>query len=506
MRNGYPVKHGALLRNIHIQETQMEKYDVIIIGAGVSGAACARELSKYQLKTLVLEASEDVCTGTSKANSGIVHAGYDAREGSLMAKLNVEGNAMMGELAKDLDIPFKRNGSLVVCIDEGSRDKLDELLERGRRNGVPDLRIIEREELKEMEPNISDEAVAALYAPTAGIICPFLLTIAMAENAAENGVEFRFNSPVDTIEKAEGGFKVTACADDGTTQYFTKVVINAAGVYSDRFHNIFAKEKITIIPRRGDYILMDKEAGGLVQRTIFPLPGPMGKGILVAPTVHGNLYAGPTSIDIESKEDHATRQDGLSKVIADCGRYVKNVPLRSAITSFSGNRAHWEGHEFIIGELAEAPGFIDCAAIESPGLTSSPAIGKMVSGIVYGILSPEEKKTWKKTRKGILDPNTLSLEERNRLIKEQPAYGRVVCRCEGITEGEILDAIHRPLGASTMDGLKRRVRAGAGRCQAGFCTPRQMEILSRELGISMEEVTKRGKGSYIVKGRAKDEL
>lgn len=478
-------------------------FDVIIIGAGVSGAACAREISRFNLKTLLLEAAEDVCCGTSKANSAIIHAGYDAKEGSLMAKLNVEGNAMMDDLARDLDIPFRRNGSLVVCIDEGSRGKLNELYERGIKNGVKGMRIIERDELKEMEPDISDDAVAALYAPTAGIVCPFILNIAMAENAYENGVEFKFNTPVENIEKIEGGYRLTS--RDGET-FDTKVVINAAGVYADKFHNMFSSEKIEIIPRRGDYILMDKEAGGLVSHTIFPLPGPMGKGILVAPTIHGNLFAGPTSIDIEDKEDRATTGDGLNQVIKGAGLYVKNVPIRQAITSFCGNRAHWAGHEFIIGELPEAPGFIDCAAIESPGLTSSPAIGKMVAGIVEGILKPERKENWNGKRKGILDPSTLSVEERNKLIKEHPEYGRVVCRCEGVTEGEIIDAIRRPLGATTMDGLKRRVRAGAGRCQAGFCTPRQMEILSRELSIPMEEVTKRGNGSYIVKGHSKDDI
>ena len=482
-------------------------YDVIIIGAGVSGAATARELSKYELKTLVLEAAEDVCCGTSKANSGIVHAGYDAAFGSLMAKLNVEGNAMMDELCEDLEIPFQRNGSLVVCIDEGSRGKLSELLCRGEKNGVKGLRIVERDELRRMEPNISDEAVAALYAPSAGVICPFILNIAMAENACENGVEFRLDSPVTDIQRDGSSYVLTVTKDDGSVETFeTKVIINAAGVHADTFHNMFAKEKITIVPRKGEYILMDKEAGGLVKHTIFPLPGPMGKGILVAPTVHGNLFAGPTSVDTLSKEDHATTNEGLDRVMADCGKYVKNVPLKMAITSFSGNRAHHESHDFLIGELSEAPGFIDCAAIESPGLTASPAIGKMVAGIVCGILSPAKKKNRKKKRKGILDPRTLSPEERNRLIKEHPAYGRVVCRCEGVTEGEILDAIHRPLGATTMDGLKRRVRAGAGRCQAGFCTPGQMEILARELGIAKEEVTKRGKGSYLVKGQLKDEL
>ena len=478
-------------------------YDVIIIGAGVSGASCAREISRFRLNTLVLEAAEDVCCGTSKANSGIVHAGYDAKEGSLMAKLNVEGNRMMPEFCRDLDIPFQQNGSLVVCIDEGSKDKLYELYERGLKNGVEGMKILSREELRAMEPAISDNAVAALYAPTAGIICPFILNIAMAENACENGVGFRFQSPVEKIEKTAEGFRLTT--EDGET-FDTRVVINAAGVYADKFHNMFAKEKIRIVPRRGDYVLMDKEAGSLVTRTIFPLPGPMGKGILVAPTVHGNLFAGPTSVDIASKEDHATTASGLEQVMADCSLYVKNVPLKKAITSFSGNRAHREEHDFLIKELEEAPGFIDCAAIESPGLSASPAIGKMIAGMVEKILKPEKKEKWNGTRKGILDPRKLSIEERNALIRKHPEYGTVVCRCEGVTEGEILDAIRRPLGATTMDGLKRRVRAGAGRCQAGFCTPKQMEILSRELGIPMEEVTKRGGNSRIVKGRNKDNI
>lgn len=470
-------------------------FDCIIIGAGVSGAAAARELSRYRLKVLVLEKEEDVCSGTSKANSGIVHAGYDAKEGSLMARLNVEGNRMMDALCRNLAIPFRRNGSLVVCLSEAQRIELITLYERGVRNGVEGLRIVEQEELRRMEPNISDQAVAALYAPTAGIICPFLLNIAMAENAFTNGVLFRFQAPCTDIGKTEDGFFVMT--EDGT-RYETKTVVNAAGLYADRFHNLFSRDKIRIIPRRGDYILMDKEAGSHVQHTIFPLPGPMGKGILVAPTVHGNLFAGPTSIDIGDKEDHATTAQGLAEVQKGCSLYVKNVPLREAITSFSGSRAHWEGHEFLIGELPEAPGFIDCAAIESPGLTSSPAIGKMVAEIVCGILHPEEKENWNGKRKGILDPSTLSAEERNRLIKEHPEYGNVVCRCEGVTEGEILDAIRRPLGATTMDGLKRRVRAGAGRCQAGFCMPKQLEILSRELGIPPEKVTKRGKGSNII--------
>ncbi len=477
-------------------------YDVIIIGAGVSGAASARELSRYKVNALVLEKEEDVCCGTSKANSAIVHAGYDAAEGSLMAKLNVMGNKMMPALAKELDFPFKQNGSLVVCTDPETRDGLQTLLERGIKNGVEGLRIVERDELVEMEPNISDIAVAALYAPTAGIVCPFNMNIAMAENANANGVDFKFNTEVIGLEKIEGGWLVKTNNGD----YETKVVVNAAGVYADVIHNMVADNKFDIIPRRGDYCLLDKTAGKHVSRTIFCLPGKYGKGILVGPTVHGNLIVGPTAIDIEDKEGTATTREGLDKVITECANTVKNVPLRQVITSFAGLRAHWEGHEFIIEELKEAPGFVDCAGIESPGLTSAPAIGVMVAGIVKDILKPEPNPDFVGTRKGILNPEDMSLEERNELIRKQPAYGNIICRCEMVTEGEILDAIHRPLGAKSLDGVKRRTRAGMGRCQAGFCSPRTMEILSRELNMEMGEVTKSGGVSQIIVGTNKDSL
>lgn len=477
-------------------------YDVIIIGAGVSGAASARELSRYQVNACVLEREEDVCCGTSKANSAIVHAGYDAENGSLMAKLNVQGNKMMAELSKELDFEFIQNGSLVVCTEEENRPGLEELLERGQKNGVEGLRIIERDELVKMEPNISDEAVAALYAPTGGIVCPFNLNIALAENACVNGVEFKFNTEVEGIEKIEGGFRLTT--NQGI--YEAKCVVNAAGVYADKIHNMVSEKKLTIIPRRGDYCLLDKTAGGHVTRTIFALPGKYGKGVLVSPTVHGNLIVGPTAIDIEDKEGVNTTRAGLDEVTTKCAKTVKNVPLRQVITSFAGLRAHEEGHEFIIEELEEAPGFVDCAGIESPGLTSSPAIGCMVADIVKGILNLEKKADFVAGRKGILNPETLSMEERNALIKEQPAYGNIICRCEMVTEGEILDAIHRPLGAKSLDGVKRRTRAGMGRCQAGFCSPRTMEILSRELSVDIREITKSGGESKIVVGTNKDRI
>ncbi len=477
-------------------------YDVIIIGAGVSGAAVARELSRYKVNACVIEKEEDVCCGTSKANSAIVHAGYDAAAGSLMAKLNVRGNQMMEQLSKDLDFPFKKNGSLVVCLSEEDMPKLQALYDRGVANGVPELRILNREELRAMEPNISDDAYAALYAPTAGIVCPFNLNIAMAENACVNGVEFKFDTEVTGLHPIEGGWAI----ETNQGSFETKYVVNAAGVYADRLHNMVSAKKIHITPRRGDYCLLDKTAGNLVSKTIFALPGKFGKGILVAPTVHGNLILGPTAIDIEDKEGTNTTREGLDQVITKCGMNVKNIPMRSVITSFAGLRAHEDGHEFLIGELEDAKGFIDCAGIESPGLTSSPAIGEMVAEILREKLNLEKNENFVVTRKGVLDPDSLSKKERIELIKKNPAYGNIICRCEMITEGEILDAIHRPLGAKSLDGVKRRTRAGMGRCQAGFCSPRTMEILARERHVSMFDITKSGGESKIVVGTNKDSL
>lgn len=477
-------------------------FDVIIIGAGVSGAASARELSRYNVNACVLEKEHDVCCGTTKANSAIVHAGFDAANGSLMAKLNVRGNEMMEQLSKDLDFSFKRNGSLVICRSEEDMPNLQALHERGVKNGVKDLRIISREELVEMEPNITDDAVAALYAPTGGIVCPFNLNIALAENASVNGVEFKFNTEVVDIKKVDGHFEIQT--NNGT--YEAKYIVNAAGVYADKFHNMVSKNKIHITPRRGDYCLLDKTAGAHVTKTIFALPGKYGKGILVTPTVHGNLLIGPTANDVEDKEGINTTAEGLNEVISKAGASVKNIPMRQVITSFAGLRAHEDGHEFIIEEVKDCPGFIDCAGIESPGLSSAPAIGEMVANILKEKMGLEEKENFIATRKGIVDPKELSLEERKQLIKENPAYGNIICRCEMVTEGEIVDAIKRPLGATSLDGVKRRTRAGMGRCQSGFCAPRTMEILARELGVDMSEITKSGKGSEIIVGTNKDRL
>ncbi len=475
-------------------------YDVVIIGAGVCGAAVARELSRYQAKICVLEKEEDVCCGTSKANSAIVHAGYDAVTGSLKAKLNVRGNELMGELAEKLDFPFERNGSLVLCLNEDEMPNLQELYDRGVANGVKDLRILNREEVLQMEPNVTEQVYAALYAPTGGIVCPFGLNIAMAENACVNGVEFQFDTEVTQIHKSEEGYELQT--SKGVVK--AKYVVNAAGVYADRFHNMVSDKKIHITARRGDYCLLDKEAGGHVKKTIFALPGKLGKGILVTPTVHGNLLIGPTAVEVDDKEGVNTTAEGLAQVIEKAGMSVQNIPTRQVITSFAGLRAHEEGDDFIIGEVEDAKGFIDCAGIESPGIASSPAIGEMVAELLRDKMGLIEKTDFIPTRQGIKNPNLLSKEERNALIKENPAYGNIVCRCEMVTEGEIIDAIRRPLGAKSLDGVKRRTRAGMGRCQSGFCSPRTMEILSRECGMSMFDITKSGGASKLVVGTNKD--
>lgn len=477
-------------------------YDVAIIGGGVTGAAVARELSRFRLKVCVLEKEEDVCCGTSKANSAIVHAGYDAKPGTRMARLNVRGNEMMEQLSKELDFPWKRNGSLVLCLSEEDFPRLKQLYQQGLENGVRGLEILNRDEVLRMEPNVTDDVYAALYAPSAGIVCPFQLNIALAENASVNGVEFRFRTEVQRIEKLTEGFLLGTDREE----IRARCVVNAAGVYADRFHNMVSRNKIHITARRGEYCLLDKCAGRHVERTIFSLPGAYGKGVLVAPTIHGNLLIGPNAVDIEDKEGTCTTREGLSEVLAKAGRSVKDLPIRQVITSFAGLRPHEDGHEFIIGEAEDAEGFIDCAGIESPGLASCPAVGELVAGILKEKLEPEEKEHFISQRKGILNPDTLSMDRRNQLIKEQPAYGTIVCRCEMITEGEILDAVRRPLGARSLDGVKRRTRAGMGRCQSGFCSPRVMEILSRELGVSVEEVTKAGKGSEVAVGVNKDML
>lgn len=474
-----------------------KNFDVVVIGGGVTGCAIARELSRYNLNTCVVEREEDVCSGTSKANSAIVHAGHDAVPGSLKAKFNVEGNRMMEDLAEELDFEFKRNGSLVLCFAEEDRPALEELYQKGIKNGVADLKIITGDEVRAMEPNVSEQVVAALYAPTGGIVCPFGLTIALAENACDNGVEFIFNTEIKEIRKAESCYELEA--DEMLLK--ASYVVNAAGVYADVLHNMVSEKKLHITPRKGDYCLLDKEAGNHVSHTIFQLPGKLGKGILVTPTIHGNLLTGPTAKDIEDKEATATTAQELAEITQKASVSVNNIPFRLVITSFCGLRAHEDGDDFVIGEADDAPGFFDAAGIESPGLTSAPAIGAYVANLIAEKAGAEKKENWNGKRKGFIRPEKMTREERAALIKERPEYGTIICRCEGVSEGEIMDAINRTLGAVSLDGIKRRVRQGMGRCQAGFCTPRTMEILARERNMKMEDICKNAPGSNMLTGQ-----
>lgn len=478
-------------------------YDVIIVGAGVTGCAIARELSRYKLNTCVLEKCNDVGMGTSKANSAIVHAGEDPVPGTLKAKLNVKGNAMYEELSKELDFNFKRNGSFVLCFDEKDTGNLLKLKEQGEKNGVPNMKILNRQEALEMEPNLSDFVVAALYLPTGGITCPFEVTIALAENAYTNGVEFKLNTEVKNIKKIEDRFIL----ETNKGNIDGKIVINAAGLFADDLNNMVSKNKIKITPRKGEYCLFDKVVGNLATRTLFQLPTALGKGVLVTPTVDGNLLVGPDAEDIEDKYDLTTKQEALDYILDRAKLSVKEIPTAQIITSFCGLRARGNTGDFIIGEAQDVENFINVAAIESPGLSSAPAVGEMVGKIIVDKLSPEKNEKFNPIRRGTKKFANLSNEERKKLIKENPSYGKIICRCETVTEAEIIDAIRRPLGARDLDGIKRRVRAGAGRCQAGFCTSRVVDILCRELSKMPNEITKFGrKSNLLIGGKNKENI
>ncbi len=476
------------------------KYDVAVIGAGVVGSLITRELSKYNIKIALLERCNDCAMGATKANSAIVHAGFDAKPGTLKAKLNVRGVELMKKFCKELNVPLKNNGALVVAFSEEEMPHLEELLKRGEENGVPELSIIKKDELKEIEPNIGDTAVGALVAPTSSIVCPYELTIAGVENAVTNGAEFIRNCEVTGIKSENGEFVLDTTAGEITAKY----VINAAGVHSGKIAKLIGDNSIEIIVRHGDYYLLDKSQGTLASRTIFQCPTKMGKGVLVSPTVDGNLIVGPSASDIDDGNDVATTAEGLTGIYSAATKSVPAVSLRNAITSFSGNRAHPTTDDFIIGSSAVNKNFINVAGIESPGLSSAPAIAEMVEGIMTELTGGMDKKeNFDPIRPEPVRFRHMSTEERAKLIEKNKAYGRIVCRCETITEGEILDAIHAPAGARDVDGVKRRTRAGMGRCQGGFCGSKVVEILARELGVPMNEITKFGGESKIMYDRTK---
>lgn len=476
-------------------------YDVAVIGAGVVGSLTARALCRYQLKVLLLEKASDVAMGTSKANSAIVHAGFDAPEGSNKALFNVRGNAMMDELTADLEVPFRRNGSMVLAFGEEDERQLKELYQRGIHNGVPGLELLTGEQARLLEPAVSDQVTAALRAPTGGIICPYELTIAACGNAMDNGAELRTEFAVSAASAVPGGWKLTAASGDAVQ---ARYVVNAAGLYSDQIAALFGDSDIHVHPRRGEYLLLDRTQGGTVDHTLFQTPSAMGKGILVTPTVDGNLLLGPTSVDVTDKEDFSTTREGLDKVAAMAGKSVPSVSLRSVITSFTGLRACSDGHDFILRPSKKAPGVLQISGIESPGLSAAPALAQEAVRLLGEMGCPlAPNPDFQPHRSHPPKFRTLDSAKRAALIAKDPRYGRVVCRCETVTEGEIVAAIHQNPPARNLDAVKRRTRTGMGRCQGGFCTPVAVEILARELEISPQQVTKSGGRSYLLTGKTK---
>ena len=473
-----------------------DQYDVLIIGAGVTGCAIARELSHTGLKIALSDACDDVAMGASRANSAIVHAGYDCVPGTLMAKLNVRGNEMFDDVCESLNVPLLRVGSFVIAFGEEDEKELNNLLERGRANCVPGLEIISGERAREMEPKLSDDVTAALWAPTAGITCPYELTIAMSENARANGADILLRKRAVAIDYANDEFTVKF--EDGTS-VSAKYVVNAAGVYADEVARLIGDDSFTISPRKGEYMLLDKQAL-CVGTVIFQTPSKLGKGVLVSPTVDGNIFAGPTAQDKVEKNDTQTTPEGLAELKKFSLKSVPTLNLRQVITSFAGVRAQPSTGDFIIRPSDKNARFIHAAGICSPGLSSAPAIAEYVRGLIKEAgADTAERADAIYVREHAKPFRSMDAEERAEAYKRNPLYGRIICRCETVTEAEIVDAIHR--GATTVDGVKRRTRAGMGRCQGGFCAPRVMEILSRELGVPTESLTKFGVKSYMVAGK-----
>ena len=473
-------------------------FDIAVIGAGVVGGMVARELSKYKLSICILEKENDVAMGATKANSAIVHAGFDAKEGSLKALLNVKGSEMMEQITKELGVKYQKNGSLVVGFNDEDEKTLVELKKRGEINGVKGLEILKGDALFAEEPNLGETVTVALFAPTGAIVCPYELCIAAVGNALDNGAELKTSFEVTKLEEIDGGYRVFS----GESYIDTRYVVNCAGVWSDKVADMAGDESFTVFPRRGEYMLLDKECGGLVKHTIFRCPSNMGKGILVTPTVDGNLLLGPTAENIEDKEDTATTAKGLAFVRSNASQQVKGIEFGKVITSFTGLRSVGSTGDFIIN--VPKPHFVNCAGIESPGLSSSPAIAEYVAELLKeNGLVLEAKADFVAERKPAHWFRELDIDGKNEVIKEHPEYAHVICRCETVSEGEILEAIRTNPRPTDVDGIKRRTRATMGRCQGGFCTPYIVELLAKEMGVPYDQITKFGGESYINVGKTK---
>lgn len=489
------------------------KTDIVVIGGGVTGTAIARELARYHLNIILLEKEDDVAMGASKANSGIIHAGYNVDQTTLKGQLNIEANPMFDQLCRKLNVPFQRIGSLVVGFDQADLKVLIQEEIKGQQAGIKNLKILAKEQLRAMEPNLNQQARFALYAPSAGIISSYEFTISLANSAVLNGVKVLLETEVNGLMIEAGKIRGV---ETNRGKIAATIVINAAGLYSDKIAQQ-AGDQIKITPRKGEYHLLDKNWGDLVNHVIFPIPTKHSKGILVTPTVHGNLLIGPNSSLSTARENLAVSSTGLKEVYDGAKKLFPGLSRKDVIASFSGLRATAEGDDFIIGPSANCAGLINVAGIQSPGLTSAPAIAKSVIELVKDTLyriNPGLTLTYRddfieELPKKLIFTEYLAqngLEKWQEIIDVHPEYGEIICRCEKISKGEIISAIHDPVPARSIDAVKRRTRTGAGRCQGGFCEPRLLAIMSEELGLSPLAITKKGAGSAILKARTKDWL
>lgn len=475
----------------------IKQADVVVIGGGITGTAILYELAKYDIQAVLVEAEPELAAGTTKANSAILHAGFDAPTGSLKAQMNVQGNALYHELQDILDLEIRWSGSYVAALDDEQEAVIQELLVRGQQNGVPGLEIIDGDTMRKAEPNVSKDIRSALWAPTAGICWPFGLAMAFAENAVCNGATVIRDCAVTDI-LVDNGKVVGVQTEQGIIE--TAYVINAAGVHAAEISQMAGDNSFAICPRKGEYILFDKTAQkDLVYSPIFPTPTKMGKGILVCATTHGNVFVGPNAQDLEEadKEDTSVTIPGMDDILNKARRLVPQLPLGAVITEFAGVRAVSSTGDFVLGPSVQIKGLIQAAGIQSPGLTSAPAIAKYIVQPLVMEVGAQAKAHYQTSRPKQPCFRMLTNAEQQALIKQDPRYGRVICRCETITEGEIVDAISRPVGARTVDGVKRRTRAGMGRCQGGFCGPRVTQILARELQIPITQVRKEMRESYM---------
>lgn len=474
-------------------------YDVTVIGCGVVGAGIACELSRHRLSVAVLEKENDVACGTTKANSAIVHAGFDPMPGTAMARLNVQGSKMMEALCGELSVEYRRIGSLVLAFGDGDLETLRELFRRGKANGVEKMELLTGAQALAMEPNLNPAVAGALYAPTAAIVNPWGLAIALIQTAVKNGARLHLNAGVNRIEEAGGFYRIGTDAGVFETRY----LVNAAGTHSDEINNMAAKPFFQILPLKGEYYVLDKSQGNVVSHTIFQCPDQNGKGVLISPTVDGNLLVGPTAEPADGPDDTAVTARGLAKAAETALRSSEKINFREAIRNFSGVRAATEKDDFILGASPDAPRFVNAAAIKSPGLSAAPAIALEVCSILRDMGLPLSRKEefipWKK-HKLFRD---MTEEEQKEALRRDPLYGRVICRCETVTEGDIRRALRDPIPPGSIDGVKRRCNAGMGRCQGGFCGPRVHEILSRETGMRMEKICQDRAGSFLLTGETK---